>query len=184
MYKIIFFVFFVISNTKSFLFTKQDRIRIKLSKFNKFEVLGKYECAKLINKWKLENMNDKDYRIYLDTGMRQICDNNIFPLFINKTNSQYIIINLVSDNNINIINILENKKNTWPIDKDIINYHIFLVENNYNPNYYELKSQNIKYFLTILILNLLSEEENEFIYFKKNNYLKFLEKDTKKKNKM
>ncbi len=174
----------IISNiqTEAFLFTKQDRLRIQLSRFNKFQVLGKDECATLINKWKQENMIDKEYRIILDKGMRQLCDKNIFPLFINRKNSEYIIINLVSDDNINIINILDNKQNTWSIDKAIMEYHIFLVENNYNPNYYELKESNMKHFLNIFILNLLSEEENKLIYFKKNNYIKFLEKDTEIKN--
>ena len=174
----------IISNiqTEAFLFTKQDRLRIQLSRFNKFQVLGKDECATLINKWKQENMIDKEYRIILDKGMRQLCDKNIFPLFINRKNSEYIIINLVSHDNINIINILDNKQNTWSIDKAIMEYHIFLVENNYNPNYYELKESNMKHFLNIFILNLLSEEENKLIYFKKNNYIKFLEKDTEIKN--
>ena len=190
--KIIIFLFMIGSvriygitrNTQSggFLFTKQDRLRIQLSRFNKFQVLGKHECSTLINKWKKENMVDKEYRILLDKGMRQICDNNIFPLYINRVNSQYIIINLVSDDNVNIINILDNKNNTISIDPEIIEYHIFLVENNYNPNYYELKTSNMKHFLNILILNLLSEEENKLIYFRKNDYIKFLEKDTEIKN--
>ena len=195
MYNKIFFCLFMISgvniqairiNTSSegFIFTKQDRLRIQLSRFNKFQVLGKDECTTLINKWKQENMIDKEYRILLDKGMRQLCDKNIFPLFINRINSQYIIINLVSDDNVNIINILDNKKNTWSIDKAIMEYHIFLVEKNYNPNYYELKANNMKHFLNIFILNLLSEEENKLIYFKKNDYIKFLEKDTEIKNRV
>ncbi len=170
------------TQTEGFIFTKQDRLRIQLSRFNKFQVLGKDECVTLINKWKQENMIDKEYRILLDKGIRQLCDKNIFPLFINRINSQYIIINLLSDDNVNIINILDNKKNTWSIDKAIMEYHVFLVENNYNPNYYELKANNMKHFLNIFILNLLSEEENKLIYFKKNNYIKFLEKDTEIKN--
>lgn len=170
------------TQTEGFIFTKQDRLRIQLSRFNKFQVLGKDECVTLINKWKQENMVDKEYRILLDKGIRQLCDKNIFPLFINRINSQYIIINLLSDDNVNIINILDNKKNTWSIDKAIMEYHVFLVENNYNPNYYELKANNMKHFLNIFILNLLSEEENKLIYFKKNNYIKFLEKDTEIKN--
>ena len=138
--KIIIFLFMIGSvriygitrNTQSggFLFTKQDRLRIQLSRFNKFQVLGKHDCSTLINKWKKENMVDKEYRILLDKGMRQICDNNIFPLYINRVNSQYIIINLLSDDNVNIINILDNKNNTLSIDPEIIEYHIFLVENN------------------------------------------------------
>ena len=172
------------TSSESFIFTKQDRLRIQLSRFNKFQVLGKDECTTLINKWKQENMVDKEYRILLDKGMRQLCDKNIFPLFINRINSQYIIINLVSDDNVNIINILDNKKNTWSIDKAIMEYHIFLVEKNYNPNYYELKANNMKHFLNIFILNLLSEEENKLIYFKKNDYIKFLEKDTEIKNRV
>ena len=170
------------TQTEGFIFTKQDRLRIQLSRFNKFQVLGKDECVTLINKWKQENMVDREYRILLDKGIRQLCDKNIFPLFINRINSQYIIINLLSDDNVNIINILDNKKNTWSIDKAIMEYHVFLVENNYNPNYYELKANNMKHFLNIFILNLLSEEENKLIYFKKNNYIKFLEKDTEIKN--
>ena len=166
------------TQTEGFIFTKQDRLRIQLSRFNKFQVLGKDECVTLINKWKQENMVDREYRILLDKGIRQLCDKNIFPLFINRINSQYIIINLLSDDNVKIINILDNKKNTWSIDKAIMEYHIFLVENNYNPNYYELKANNMKHFLNIFILNLLSEEENKLIYFKKNNYIKFLKKDT------
>lgn len=193
MYKNIVFLLFMIiavniqaikinKQNEGFIFTKQDRLRIELSRFNKFQVLGKDECATLINKWKQENIGDKDYRIYLDKGMRQICDKNVFPLYINRINSQYIIINLVSDDNINIINILDNKKNTWSIDKEIMEYHKFLIENNYNPNYYELKTNNMKHFLNMFILNLLSEDENKLIYFKKNDYIKFLEKDTEIKN--
>lgn len=174
-------LFILVKINTSFLYTKQDRLRVKLSKFNKFDVIGKTECCKLINKWKEENKEDKEYRITLDKGMRQICENNIFPIFINRTNAQYIIINIVTDNNVNIINILDNKKNTWQIDQAIMEYHKFLVENNYKPNYYELKSNNIKHFLTMFILNMLSEQENNIIYFKKNNYIKFLEEDTKKK---
>jgi len=40
----------------------------------------------------------------------------------------------------------------------------------------------MKHFLNIFILNLLSEEENKLIYFRKNDYIKFLEKDTEIKN--
>ncbi len=167
---------------QGFIFTKQDRLRIQLSRFNKFQVLGKDECCTLINKWKQENIIDKEYRILLDKGIRQLCDKNIFPLYINRINSQYIIINLVSHDNVNIINILDNKKNTWSIDKAIMEYHIFLVENNYNPNYYELKTTSMKHFLNMFILNLLSEEENKLIFFRKNDYIKFLEKDTEIKN--
>ena len=57
--KIIIFLFMIGSvridgitrNTQSegFLFTKQDRLRIQLSRFNKFRVLGKHECSTLIN---------------------------------------------------------------------------------------------------------------------------------------
>ena len=176
-----FFLFLYICPNLGFMYTKQDRLRLQLSKFNKFNVIGKDECCKIINKWKFENMEDKEYRIQLDKGMRQICDNNVFPLFINKINAEYIIINLVSDENVNIINILDNKKNTWHIDMSIMEYHVFLVENNYNPNYYELKTNNIKHFLNIFVLNLLSEEENKLIYFKKNDYIKFLEEDTKQR---
>ena len=41
----------------------------------------------------------------------------------------------------------------------------------------------MKHFWNIFILNLLSEEENKLIYFKKNNYIKFLEEDTIQKSK-
>ena len=178
--KIILLLNLFISNS-SFLYTKQDRLRILLSKYNKFDVIGKNECCNIINRWKQENMEDKEYRIILDKGMRQVCDNAVFPLFVNRTNAQYIIINLVSDENVNIINILDNKKNTWHIDKAIMEYHVFLIENKYNPNYYELKTTNMKHFLNIFVLNLLSEEENKLIYFKKNDYIKFLEEDTKQR---
>ena len=112
--------------------------------------------------------------------MRQICNDNIFPLFINKINSQYLIINLVSDKTINIVNILENKKNTYQIDPCIVSYHNFLLENGYNPSYYELKTNNMNQFLNILYLDLLDEDENEIIKLKKKNYIKYLEMDTKK----
>ena len=180
LFKITLFLNLFYSNS-SFLYTKQDRLRILLSKYNKFDVIGKNECCNIINRWKQENIEDKEYRIILDKGMRQVCDNAVFPLFVNRTNAQYIIINLVSDENVNIINILDNKKNTWHIDKAIMEYHVFLIENKYNPNYYELKTTNMKHFLNIFVLNLLSEEENKLIYFKKNDYIKFLEEDTKQR---
>ena len=182
LFKILLF-FYLFNMNVSFLYTKQDRLRVQLSKFNKFVVIGKNECCDIINTWKQENIEDKEYRIMLDKGIRQICDNTVFPLFVNRTNAQYMIINLVSEENVNIINILDNKKNTWHIDKAIMEYHVFLVEQNYNPNYYELKTNNVKHFWNIFILNLLSEEENKLIYFKKNNYIKFLEEDTIQKAK-
>ena len=138
-----------------FLYTKQDRLRVQLSKFNKFVVIGKNECCDIINTWKQENIDDKEYRIMLDKGMRQICDNNVFPLYVNRTNAQYMIINLVGEENVNIINILDNKKNTWNIDKAIMEYHVFLIGQKYNPNYYQLKTNNMKHFLNIFVLNLL-----------------------------
>tara|TARA_B100001769_G_C22112158_1_gene601993 strand:- start:1975 stop:2553 length:579 start_codon:yes stop_codon:yes gene_type:complete len=180
-YKFLLFFLYFASNL-CFIYTKQDRLRIKLSKFNKFDVIGKKECCNIINKWKNENMEDKEYRIILDKCMRQICDNNIFPLFINRTNAQYIIVNLMTNDNVNIINIVDNKKNTWVIDMAIMEYHVFLVENNYNPNYYELKTNSIKHFLNIFFLNLLSEEQNKLIFFKKNDYIKFLEEDTRQRS--
>ena len=182
LFKILIY-FYLFNINASFLYTKQDRLRVQLSKFNKFDVIGKNECCDIINKWKQENIEDKEYSILLDKGMRQICDNNVFPLFVNRINAQYIIINLVGEDNVNIINILDNKKNTWHIDKSIMEYHVFLIEKKYNPNYYELKSNNMKHFLNIFILNLLSEEENKMIYFKKNDYIKYLEEDTIQKAK-
>ena len=83
LFKIILLLNLFISNS-SFLYTKQDRLRILLSKFNKFDVIGKSECCNIINRWKQENMEDKEYRIILDKGMRQVCDNAVFPLFVNK----------------------------------------------------------------------------------------------------
>ncbi len=171
------------ANNKNYIMNKQDNLRIKLTKYENFNPIGKDDCCKLINKWKSENMDDRDYRHMLDIGMRQICDYNVFPIFINIPNSQYIIINLVSENNVNIINILDKKENVNYIDNVLLEYHTFLIQNDYNPNYYELKSQNMKHFLNIFFLNFLSEEENKLIYFKKNDYIKFLEEDTKKRGK-
>ena len=131
LFKILLF-FYLFNMNVSFLYTKQDRLRVQLSKFNKFVVIGKNECCDIINTWKQENIEDKEYRIMLDKGIRQICDNTAFPLFVNRTNAQYMIINLVSEENVNIINILDNKNNTWHIDKAIMEYHVFLVEQNYN----------------------------------------------------
>ena len=139
----------LISKTTSFIFNKQDRLRVKLSKYEYFNPIGKDESCKIINKWKQENIDDRDYRQMLDIGMRQICDYNVFPVLINIPKSEYIIINLISENNVNIINILDNKANINYIDKALLEYHIFLVQNKYNPNYYELKSQNMKHFLNI-----------------------------------
>ena len=119
LFKILLF-FYLFNMNVSFLYTKQDRLRVQLSKFNKFVVIGKNECCDIINTWKQENIEDKEYRIMLDKGIRQICDNTAFPLFVNRTNAQYMIINLVSEENVNIINILDNKKNTWHIDKAIM----------------------------------------------------------------
>lgn len=164
-----------------FLLNKQDRIRVQLSKYDNFKPLGKDESCKTINKWKLENMEDREYRQMLDVGMRQICDYNVFPILISIPNAEYIVINLVSDNNVNIINILDRSNNTNYIDNTILEYHVFLVQYNYNPNYYELKSQNMKHFFNIFFLNFLSDQENKLIYFKKNDYIRFLEEDTKKR---
>lgn len=171
------------ANNKNYILNKQDNLRIKLTKYDNFNPIGKDECCKLINKWKSENMEDRDYRHMLDIGMRQICDYNVFPVFINIPKSQYIIINLVSENNVNIINILDKKNNVNYIDNVLLEYHTFLIQNDYNPNYYELKSQNMKHFLNIFFLNFLSEEDNKLIYFKKNDYIRFLEEDTKKRGK-
>tara|TARA_B110000967_G_C18540575_1_gene390382 strand:+ start:13 stop:579 length:567 start_codon:yes stop_codon:yes gene_type:complete len=164
-----------------FLLNKQDRLRVRLSKFDNFKPLGKDECCKTINKWKLENMEDREYRQTIDVGMRQICDYNVFPLLIRIPNAEYIVINLVSDKNVNIINILDRSNNTNYIDNTILEYHVFLVQYNYNPNYYELKSQNMKHFFNIFFLNFLSDQENKIIYLKKNDYIRFLEEDTKKR---
>lgn len=164
-----------------FIFNKQDRLRVQLSKFDNFKPVGKDECCKIINKWKLENMEDRDYRHMLDVGMRQICDYNVFPVYIHIPKAEYIVINLVTEKNVNIINILDRKNNTNYIDKVILKYHVFLVQYNYNPNYYELKSQNMKHFLNIFFLNFLSDQENKLIYFQKNDYIRFLEEDTKKR---
>ena len=164
-----------------FIFNKQDRLRVQLSKFDNFKPVGKDECCKIINKWKLENMEDRDYRHMLDVGMRQICDYNVFPVYIHIPKAEYIVINLVTEKNVNIINIIDRKNNTNYIDKVILKYHVFLVQYNYNPNYYELKSHNMKHFLNIFFLNFLSEQENKLIYFQKNDYIRFLEEDTKKR---
>ena len=139
----------LMSSDLIYIFTKQDRMRIQLSKMEVFNTIGKDECCKLINKWKIENIDDRDYRQVLDVGMRQICDYNIFPVLVNIPNAEYIIINLITENNVSIINILDNKRNTQFNDKAIIEYHIFLVQYNYNPNYYQLKSNNMKHFLNI-----------------------------------
>ena len=165
----------------AFTYNSQDRLRLKLSKYNKFEIIGKQESCKVINKWKLENIENKEYRKHLDIGMRQICKENTFPVFVNKTNCNYFIINEVVEYNVSIINILENKKNSFPIAKDssIKIYHKFLIENNYNPLYFELKKNNFNQFLNAIYLNFLDKYENDAIKLKKNNYLKFLEMDTK-----
>ena len=168
----------LLHTVRGFIFTKQDMLRVNLSRLNKFQVIGKDDCCKKINQWKFENKQDKDYITFLDEGMRQICNDNIFPLFVNITNAEYIIINLVSDNNINIINILSNKKNTIPVDKSLLDYHTYLIENNYNPNYYELKTNNKKQFLTVIFLNLLDDHENKLIKLKKRNYIEYLNLDT------
>lgn len=163
--------------------TRQDILRIRLSRVDTFEVIGKDECCKKINKWKFENKDDREYRIILDQGMRQICDDNVFPIVINSSNAEYIIINLVVNYDVNILNILANKKNTNTIDKGLLEYHTFLVENDYNPNYYQLKSVNNNQFLNALYLNLFDEEENKLIRLKKKNYLEYLEQDTQNKGK-
>ena len=162
-------------------FTRQDMLRVKLSRLDKFEVIGKDACCKKINQWKLENMEDREYRILLDEGIRQICSENIFPLFVNEANAQYIIINLVSDNNVNVLNILANNKNTLPIDRSLVEYHTYLVENDYNPNYYELKTNNRQQFLSAVFLNLLDANENKLIQLKKKDYMEYLEQDTRNK---
>lgn len=175
------FIVLFINDIFGFTYTSQDSLRVKLSKMNKFDVIGKYECCKLINKWKFENIEDKEYRVFLDTGMRQISNDNTFPLFVNKTNCQYVIINLIFDNTVNVINILENKNNSYPIDTSLVMYHKFLLENNYEPRYYELKDHNMNQFLNILYLDLLDSYANNAIKLKKKDYIKFLEMDTKHK---
>lgn len=177
-FKKVFEVVALLHFVRGLIFTKQDMLRVNLSRLNKFQVIGKDDCCKKINQWKFENKEDKDYRIFLDEGIRQICNDNIFPLFVNITNAEYIIINLVSDNNINIVNILSNKKNTIPVDKSLLDYHTYLIENNYNPNYYELKTNNKKQFLTVIFLNLLDAYENKLIKLKKKNYIEYLNQDT------
>ena len=114
--------------------------------------------------------------------MRQLCNDNAFPLFVNKTNCEYIIINLNFGNTVNVVNILENKKNKYSIDTSLMMYHKFLLENNYEPRYYELKENNMNQFLNTLYLNLLDSYENMAIKFKKKDYMKYLELDTKRKN--
>lgn len=159
-------------------FTRQDILRLRLTRMDTFDVIGKRECCQKINQWKFENKEDREYRILLDQGMRQICDNNAFPIYINSTNAEYIIINLMVESNVNIINILTNKKNTNTVDKGLVEYHTFLVENGYNPTYHQLKSVNHNQFLTALYLNLLDDRENQMIRLKKKSYLEYLEQDT------
>lgn len=159
-------------------FTRQDILRLRLTRMDTFDVIGKRECCEKINQWKFENKEDREYRILLDQGMRQICDNNAFPIYINSTNAEYIIINLMVESNVNIINILTNKKNTNTVDKGLVEYHTFLVENGYNPTYHQLKSVNHNQFLTALYLNLLDDRENQMIRLKKKSYLEYLEQDT------
>ena len=171
----------VLYGADGLVFTRQDMLRVKLSRLDKFEVIGKDACCKKINQWKLENMEDREYRILLDEGIRQICSENIFPLFVNEANAQYIIINLVSDNNVNVLNILANNKNTLPIDRSLVEYHTYLVENDYNPNYYELKTNNRQQFLSAVFLNLLDANENKLIQLKKKDYMEYLEQDTRNK---
>ena len=165
-----------------FIFNKQDRLRVQLSKFDNFKPVGKDECCKIINKWKLENMEDRDYRHMLDVGMRQICDYNVFPVYIHIPKSEYIVINLVTEKNVNIINILDRKNNTNYIDKVILKYHVFSVQYNYNPNYYELKTNNRQQFLSAVFLNLLDANENKLIQLKKKDYMEYLEQDSRNKD--
>ena len=171
----------VLYSADGLVFTRQDMLRVKLSRLDKFEVIGKDACCKKINQWKLENKEDREYRILLDEGIRQICSENIFPLFVNEANAQYIIINLVSDNNVNVLNILANNKNTLPIDRSLVEYHTYLVENDYNPNYYELKTNKRQQFLSAVFLNLLDANENKLIQLKKKDYMEYLEQDTRNK---
>ena len=171
------------SDGLGFRFTRQDFLRLKLSRLKKIEVIDKRHCCDVINKWKLENNDDQEYRILLDQGMRQICNDDAFPLLVNETNAEYIIINLVSNNNVNILNILENKQNNVSIDESLLTYHKYLVENDYNPSYYELKTNNMNQFLNVVFLNLLDGAENDMIRMKKKNYMKYLEQNTKNKYK-
>ena len=172
----------LLCKSRGLIFTRQDMLRVKLARLNKLEVIGKEECSQKINQWKLENREDREYRILLDEGMRQICNDNIFPLFVNVTNGEYIIINLVSDNNVNVLNILANKNNTLPVDESLIEYHTYLVENDYNPNYYELKTNNRQQFLSAIFLNLLDANENKLIQLKKKDYMEYLEQDSRNKD--
>lgn len=172
----------VLCKSTGLIFTRQDMLRVKLARLNKLEVIGKDECSQKINQWKLENREDREYRILLDEGLRQICNDNIFPLFVNVTNGEYIIINLVSDNNVNVLNILANKNNTIPVDESLIEYHTYLVENDYNPNYYELKTNNRQQFLSAIFLNLLDANENKLIQLKKKDYMEYLEQDSRNKD--
>ena len=178
----LFTTMFLLCKSTGLIFTRQDMLRVKLSRLNKLEVIGKDECSQKINQWKLENREDREYRILLDEGLRQICNDNIFPLFVNVTNGEYIIINLVSDNNVNVLNILANKNNTIPVDESLIEYHTYLVENDYNPNYYELKTNNRQQFLSAIFLNLLDANENKLIQLKKKDYMEYLEQDSRNKD--
>ena len=182
MYKHILGFIALLYNADGLVFTRQDMLRVKLSRLNKFDVIGKDACCKKINQWKLENKEDREYRILLDEGIRQICSDNVFPLFVNETNSEYIIINLVSENNVNVMNILANNDNTLPIDKSLVEYHTFLVENDYNPSYYELKTNNKIQFLSVIFLNLLDVSENKKIILKKNDYMDYLQEDTRNRH--
>jgi len=174
----------LIYNAKGLIFTRQDMLRVNLSRLDTFNVIGKDACCNVINEWKQENKEDREYRILLDEGMRQICNDNIFPLFVNKTNGEYIIVNLVSDHNVNVVNILAKKNNAIPVDKCLLEYHTYLVANDYNPNYYELKTNNQKQFLTVLYMNLLDVEENKLIKLKNNDYMEYLEQDTRNKHRI
>ena len=100
--KIIIFLFMIGSvriygitrNTQSggFLFTKQDRLRIQLSRFNKFQVLGKHDCSTLINKWK--EGYDVVYakrKTTETTLIKKIMRKTFYMLFKNFVNQKYLI---------------------------------------------------------------------------------------------
>ena len=177
------FLILIFDYSCSLRFTKQDILRMKLGRLENFDVISRQEFKNIIKKWKIENKNDQEYFETLDNGMKQIIyDDNVFPLFVNAYQSEYLLINLISTNdNVNLLNILENKNNCGEIDTYLIRYHIYLLENGYNPNYYELKTTNQKQFLNVLFLNFLDNYENDMIRYRKNNYMKFLEQDTKNK---
>ena len=81
---------------------------------------------------------EKDEKIYSSTFFKSSYD-------LSKKNNNVAIIG-GGDGGV-ARECLEN--NTNYIDNTILEYHVFLVQYNYNPNYYELKSQNMKHFFNI-----------------------------------